>query len=357
MSDSVIDHLFGDVISSDLPMPGTELDFFLDQLPVDDTSTFILKEIEGHSDINHDLWDFDPEGDELPIKNELLSDGGSPASSDRYSIGNSDDEPASTCDESGINVDIFLNKPTSNRARCDNDVMVNIPKRTGMYDSNSATRVSHRGSRINTDDIRCGSLKGRDITEEERKMLEEEGVNIPYNVVLTKNEERALKRVRRKIKNKISAAESRKRRKEYIGGLERRVEEHTVVNVKLQNTIDELQKRNRSLMEQLKKAVCSAKKFTTGSQTTTCLMGIFLSFTIFIFPLFASPFQTANIGPATSNIIPGRSLLSISDTPKASFVDTMVEYIVEKFDNIEISQIYKSSHDTVFMNNDTLYLT
>ena len=29
-------------------------------------------------------------------------------------------------------------------------------------------------------------LKGRDITEEERKMLEEEGVNIPYNVVLTK---------------------------------------------------------------------------------------------------------------------------------------------------------------------------
>ena len=42
MSDSVIDHLFGDVISSDLPMPGTELDFFLDQLPVDDTSTFIL---------------------------------------------------------------------------------------------------------------------------------------------------------------------------------------------------------------------------------------------------------------------------------------------------------------------------
>ena len=46
-----------------------------------------------------------------------MSDGGSPASSDRYSIGNSDDEPASTCDESGINVDIFLNKPTSNRAR------------------------------------------------------------------------------------------------------------------------------------------------------------------------------------------------------------------------------------------------
>eukprot|EP00116_Pleurobrachia_bachei_P002615 sb/3462877/ len=89
------------------------------------------------------------------------------------------------------------------------------------------------------------TLKGRDVTEEERKLLEEDGVAIPYNVILTKNEERALKKVRRKIKNKISAAESRKRRKEYIGGLERRVEEHTVVNVKLQKTIDELQKRNR----------------------------------------------------------------------------------------------------------------
>ena len=69
---------------------------------------------------------------------------------------------------------------------------------------------------------------------------------ISPDIPLPQNEERALKRVRRKIKNKISAAESRKRRKEYIGGLERRVEEHTVVNVKLQNTIDELQKRNRS---------------------------------------------------------------------------------------------------------------
>ena len=41
---------------------------------------------------------------------------------------------------------------------------------------------------------------------------------------ISQNEERALKRVRRKIKNKISAAESRKRRKEYIGGLERRLD-------------------------------------------------------------------------------------------------------------------------------------
>jgi len=347
MADSVIDHLFDDAISSDLPMPGAELDFFLDHLPVDDTSTFSVKEILAGG--NRDLWEFDPDVDQdNMVKKELLSDGGSPDSSgaDRYSINSDEERDPLTLNNNLLNVDIFLNKPSG----ADNDVLVNIPQRTGIY---TTGRISHRG-RVNTDDLRCSSVKGRDITEEERKMLDEEGVTIPYNVILTKNEERALKRVRRKIKNKISAAESRKRRKEYIGGLERRVEEHTVVNVKLQNTIDELQKRNRGLMEQLKKAVCATKKFTVGSQTTTCLMGILLSFTFFLFPLFSSPFQSVDT-QTTSNIIPGRSLLSISDTPKASFIEIIVDYIVEKLDNT--MDIYTSTSETVFINNDTLFLT
>jgi len=347
MADSVIDHLFDDAISSDLPMPGAELDFFLDHLPVDDTSTFSVKEILAGG--NRDLWEFDPDVDQdNMVKKELLSDGGSPDSSgaDRYSINSDEERDPLTLNNNLLNVDIFLNKPSG----ADNDVLVNIPQRTGIY---TTGRISHRG-RVNTDDLRCSSVKGRDITEEERKMLDEEGVTIPYNVILTKNEERALKRVRRKIKNKISAAESRKRRKEYIGGLERRVEEHTVVNVKLQNTIDELQKRNRGLMEQLKRAVCATKKFTVGSQTTTCLMGILLSFTFFLFPLFSSPFQSVDT-QTTSNIIPGRSLLSISDTPKASFIEIIVDYIVEKLDNT--MDIYTSTSETVFINNDTLFLT
>lgn len=348
MADSVIDHLFDDAISSDLPMPGAELDFFLDHLPVDDTSTFSVKEILAGG--NRDLWEFDPDVDQDTnmVKKELLSDGGSPDSSgaDRYSINSDEERDPLNLNNNLLNVDIFLNKPSG----ADNDVLVNIPQRTGIY---TTGRISHRG-RVNTDDLRCSSVKGRDITEEERKMLDEEGVTIPYNVILTKNEERALKRVRRKIKNKISAAESRKRRKEYIGGLERRVEEHTVVNVKLQNTIDELQKRNRGLMEQLKKAVCATKKFTVGSQTTTCLMGILLSFTFFLFPLFSSPFQSVDT-QTTSNIIPGRSLLSISETPKASFIEIIVDYIVEKLDNT--MDIYTSTSETVFINNDTLFLT
>ena len=63
------------------------------------------------------------------------------------------------------------------------------------------------------------------ISEEEREMLEEDGVFIPTDALtLTKAEERALKLVRRKLKNKLSAQDSRRKKKEYLEGLEKRCE-------------------------------------------------------------------------------------------------------------------------------------
>lgn len=105
------------------------------------------------------------------------------------------------------------------------------------------------------------------LTDEERKLLMEEGVDLPEDLPLTKAEERVLKKVRRKIRNKRSAMESRRRKKEYITTVEEQYESSKgilwhvflqVINISDEN--DELKKRvkfleqqNRNLMSQLRK--------------------------------------------------------------------------------------------------------
>ncbi|KAG7218734.1 hypothetical protein INR49_019737 [Caranx melampygus] len=60
------------------------------------------------------------------------------------------------------------------------------------------------------------------LTEEERRTLVAEGYPVPTKLPLTKAEEKALKKIRRKIKNKISAQESRRKKKEYMDALEKK---------------------------------------------------------------------------------------------------------------------------------------
>lgn len=61
------------------------------------------------------------------------------------------------------------------------------------------------------------------LNEEERRTLISEGFQVPTKTPLSKSDERALKKIRRKIKNKISAQESRRKKKEYVDTLERRL--------------------------------------------------------------------------------------------------------------------------------------
>ncbi|XP_075694046.1 cyclic AMP-responsive element-binding protein 3-like protein 1 isoform X2 [Rhinoderma darwinii] len=116
------------------------------------------------------------------------------------------------------------------------------------------------------------------LTEEERRTLVAEGYPIPTKLPLTKTEEKALKRVRRKIKNKISAQESRRKKKEYVECLEKKVESFTSQNSELWKKVETLENANRSLLQQLQKlqALVTGKVprpcKLAATQTGTCLM-------------------------------------------------------------------------------------
>ncbi|KAL2084589.1 hypothetical protein ACEWY4_020107 [Coilia grayii] len=130
------------------------------------------------------------------------------------------------------------------------------------------------------------------LTEEEQKLLKQEGISLPNNLPLTKAEERILKKVRRKIRNKQSAQDSRRRKKEYIDGLESRVAACSAQNKELQRTVDQLEKHNISLLAQLRKLQSLIKQTATkAAQTSTCIMIFLFSLLLIIFPSY-SPFSS-----------------------------------------------------------------
>ncbi|CAI2337712.1 unnamed protein product [Caenorhabditis sp. 36 PRJEB53466] len=89
------------------------------------------------------------------------------------------------------------------------------------------------------------------LSPEERRTLVQEGYPIPEKYPLTKNEEEALKIVRRKIKNKLSAQESRRKRKEYIDALESRLHCFSEENKSLKLQVHQLEASNRDLQQKL----------------------------------------------------------------------------------------------------------
>ncbi|XP_069752218.1 cyclic AMP-responsive element-binding protein 3-like protein 1 isoform X1 [Narcine bancroftii] len=165
------------------------------------------------------------------------------------------------------------------------------------------------------------------LTEEEKRTLIAEGYPIPTKLPLTKAEEKALKRVRRKIKNKISAQESRRKKKEYVDSLEKKVETYTSENNELWKKVETLENANRTLLQQLQKlqALVAGKVprpcRVASTQTGTYLMVVVVCFVLVLgsfmpcLPEFSTVSQTVKTAPLsapdvyTTSQIRSRSLL------------------------------------------------
>ncbi|XP_068025168.1 cyclic AMP-responsive element-binding protein 3-like protein 4 isoform X2 [Melanerpes formicivorus] len=126
------------------------------------------------------------------------------------------------------------------------------------------------------------------LTEEEKRLLAQEGVMLPSALPLTQAEERILKKVRRKIRNKQSAQDSRRRKKEYLDGLESRVAACSAQNQELRKRVQELEKLNGSLLWQLQALIKQTSN--KAAQTSTCALILLLSLGLILFPS-CSPFR------------------------------------------------------------------
>ena len=132
---------------------------------------------------------------------------------------------------------------------------------------------------------------GNSFTEEERSLLAKEGVSLPENLPLTKMEERVLKKVRRKIRNRQSAQCSRQKKKDYVVNLESRVKKCTDDNSELQRKVTRLEMQNSTLMKQLShlQAMLSntGKSYagkSLNATTGTCLMMVVFSCCFLMIP-------------------------------------------------------------------------
>ncbi|OPJ77622.1 hypothetical protein AV530_006914 [Patagioenas fasciata monilis] len=153
------------------------------------------------------------------------------------------------------------------------------------------------------------------LTEEEKRLLAQEGVTLPGTLPLTQAEERILKKVRRKIRNKQSAQDSRRRRKEYLDGLESRAAACSAQNQELRKRVQELEQRNGSLLRQLQALVKQTSN--KAAQTGTCVLILLFSLGLILLPSY-SPFHQgwggSGDGDRSTRVI-SRNILTRGEQP------------------------------------------
>ncbi|KAM4728541.1 cyclic AMP-responsive element-binding protein 3-like protein 3-A [Anableps anableps] len=159
------------------------------------------------------------------------------------------------------------------------------------------------------------SLQELVLNEDEKKLLAKEGISLPCKLPLSKFEERILKKIRRKIRNKHSAQESRKKKREYVDRLEGRMIACSAQNLELQRKIQKLEETNNALLEQLSRL--QALLPNSSCKTTnrgTCILVLLFCFSLLISSnIQPDPYSQRSDAEYTETTVSSRSLLSMDE--------------------------------------------
>ena len=120
------------------------------------------------------------------------------------------------------------------------------------------------------------------LTKEEIEALETAGLPIPTTLPLTKVEQHALRDVRRKLKNKQAAMENRRRKKEYVSDLEKKLVDYEKMVSSFEERMSRMEREKQVLETELKRLKRAGKREKENRpvsvQTGACLMVFILCF-------------------------------------------------------------------------------